>query len=509
MSKIATEFPIAGLALEKNIATPLHIQLYEHIRRDILQGRLRPGQKLPASRSLAASLHVSRNTVTLAFDQLMIEGYLQGRTGSGTFVADQIPEELLHSSATPISLKPLTRQKLNKVLPQYGLNENLLGRNKSHESIAPFQTATPAFEAFPYRVWASLASKVYRDMSHLPLSYNEAAGYYPLREAIAEYLRIARAVQCEADNILITTGSQQGLNMVAEVLMHSGEEMWIEDPGYHGARTAFMKAGAKLCPVPVGTQGINIDYGIQHFPHAKLVYLTPSHQYPLGGTLPLSERLKLLQWAYRKKVWILEDDYDSELRYNGRPVASLYGLDEGKRVLYLGTFSKVLYPALRIGYLVLPTPELFDLFTSAKAMMDRQNSIIEQVILAEFIRGGHFARHIRRMRVLYQEKQKNLLDASSQYLSDLLMLEPSDAGMHLVGWLPAPVSDQLASQYAAKWDVIAHPISDYTIQHKVRSGLLLGYTSSSESEIQQGVRRLATALQSLLDHLSGKSNTPK
>ena len=238
----------------------------------------------------------------------------------------------------------------------------MLGRNKNHEEIIPFQTAVPAFDAFPHQTWIKIANRVYGSMAHLPLGYGDAAGYYPLREVIAQYVRTARAVQCEAEQILITTGSQQGLNMVADLLLKPGDEAWIEDPGYHGARAALVKAGVNLCPVSVGKEGISIDEGIREFPKAKLVYLTPSHQYPLGGTLPLTERLKLLHWAYKKKMWILEDDYDSELRYNGRPIPSLQGLDKGKRVIYSGTFSKVLFPALRIGYLVLPTTEMLHLY---------------------------------------------------------------------------------------------------------------------------------------------------
>ncbi len=497
MAKTVTEVSLAGLQVDKSEPFPLHLQLYENIRLAILAGRLRPGQKLPATRLLAEELRISRNRVTLAFEQLILEGYLDGRVGAGTYVADQLPEKRLQSdSLVRVSAQSVAPLQPNHTL-DFGLSKELLQRNKTCENVLPFQTGIPAFDAFPYPIWAKLANQVYRDLSRLPLGYGDAAGFYPLREAIAGYLRTARAVRCEAENILITTGSQQGLNLVAAVLLKPGEAAWMEDPGYHGARAAMVKAGLQICPVPVTQAGLDLTYATGHCPEARLLYLTPSHQYPLGGTMPLPQRLQLLDWARQHPMWILEDDYDSELRYAGRPLASLQGLDQGKSVIYLGTFSKVLFPALRIGYLVLPTPELLDAFISAKAMLDRQNPVVEQAILARFIAEGHFARHLRKMRTLYLERQKIILQEAQKQLKDLLTVVPSDAGMHLVGWLPDGANDREASQAAARHGVIVHPVSDYMMQHATRPGLLLGYTSFREADIRKGIGQLAAALRSV------------
>jgi GntR family transcriptional regulator/MocR family aminotransferase len=278
--------------------------------------------------------------------------------------------------------------------------------------------------------------------------------------------------------------------------MKPGDKAWIEDPGYHGARAALLIAGADLCPVPVDADGLQIEYATTHFPDAKLVYLTPSHQYPLGGTMPLPKRLQLLEWAKNHNMWILEDDYDSEFRYVGRPLASLQGLDNANRVIYLGTFSKVLFPGLRIAYLVLPTPQLMDAFTSAKAMADRQNPIVEQAILTAFINEGHFSRHLRKMRVLYQQRQEILIRATKNNLSGLMEIEPSQAGMHAVGWLSEKTNERAVSEKAAEYGVIVHPISDYTIEHFTSPGILLGYTSFDEKLINESIELLAKALKS-------------
>jgi GntR family transcriptional regulator/MocR family aminotransferase len=414
---------------------------------------------------MAVEFNISRNTVSLAFEQLILEGYLEGKTGSGTYVANHLPEKLLQSRSVSLQTKYSSSSDQENIHQNFGLSEELLKRNKTCEQIVPFQTAIPAFDIFPFPAWTKIAMQVYRNMNQLQLGYDDAAGHWPLREAIAGYLRTARAVKCEADNILIITGSQQGLNLAAKVLMKPGDKAWIEDPGYHGARAALLIAGADLCPVPV-------------------------------GTMPLPKRLQLLEWAKNHNMWILEDDYDSEFRYVGRPLASLQGLDNANRVIYLGTFSKVLFPGLRIAYLVLPTPQLMDAFTSAKAMADRQNPIVEQAILTAFINEGHFSRHLRKMRVLYQQRQEILIRATKNNLSGLMEIEPSQAGMHAVGWLSEKTNERAVSEKAAEYGVIVHPISDYTIEHFTSPGILLGYTSFDEKLINESIELLAKALKS-------------
>jgi GntR family transcriptional regulator/MocR family aminotransferase len=497
MAKIASDISLAGLKVDKQSTSSLHVQLYENIREAILTGRLSPGQKLPATRALANELIVSRNTVTLAFEQLIIEGYLTAKTGAGTFVAAPIPEKLLYSKKANVQKQNIDNTGIKPIHLRYGLSQHLLDRNKLYERIIPFQTAIPALDAFPFQVWSKIAAKVYRNLSSLPLGYGDAAGYRPLREAIAGYLRVARAVNCEADNILIVNGSQQGLQLAAKVLLQPGTKVWMEDPGYHGARAALQEAGSVICPIPVGKEGLQLDYAMAHYPQAKLVYLTPSHQYPLGGTMPLPQRLCLLEYARKEHMWILEDDYDSELRFVGRPLASLQGLDQARRVIYVGTFSKVLFPALRLAYLVVPSAQLMDTFTSAKAMTDRQNPVTEQAILAEFIREGHFARHLRRMRVLYQERQEVLLQAAQTQLAGLLEIEPAAAGMHVVGWLPEGADEKAVVARTAEYGLITHLISDYAIRHTNRPGLLLGYTSFDNETLTAAIDQLGKALRSL------------
>ncbi|QHT66786.1 PLP-dependent aminotransferase family protein [Rhodocytophaga rosea] len=497
MAKIASDLSLAGLKVDKQADSSLHVQLYENIREAILTGRLSPGQKLPASRALADELAISRNTVTLAFEQLTIEGYLTAKTGAGTFVATPIPEKLLYSKKASIQKQAIENTGIQPIHPRYGLSQHLLDRNKFYERIIPFQTAIPAFDAFPFQIWSKIAAKVYRNLSSLPLGYGDAAGYRPLREAIAGYLRAARAVNCQADNILIVNGSQQGLQLVAKLLLQPGSKVWMEDPGYHGARAALQEAGSVICPIPVGKEGLQLDYAIAHHPQAKLVYLTPSHQYPLGGTMPLPQRLRLLEYARKEHMWILEDDYDSELRFVGRPLASLQGLDQARRVIYVGTFSKVLFPALRLAYLVIPSAQLMDAFTSAKAMADRQNPVTEQAILAEFIAEGHFARHLRRMRVLYQQRQEVVLRAAQTRLAGLLEVEPAAAGMHVVGWLPEGIDEKAVVARTVEYGLITHLISDYAIYHKTKPGLLLGYTSFDNDTLTEGISTLEKALRSL------------
>jgi len=310
---------------------------------------------------------------------------------------------------------------------------------------------------------------------------------------ISAYLGATRAVRCTWEQVIVVSGSQQALDLAARVLLDPGDAAWVEDPGYAGARGALLGAGARLVPVPVDGDGLDVAAGAQLGAGARLAYVSPSHQYPLGVTMSLSRRLALLGWASRSGAWVLEDDYDSEYRYTGRPLEALQGLDPEGCVIYLGTFSKVLFPALRLGYLVVP-PELVDPFTAARELVDRQSPSVEQAVLAEFIAEGHFARHVRRMRVLYAERQATLVEAAARELSGALDVRPAEAGMHLVGWLPGGTDDREASRRAAAEGVEATALSLHGIEPPQRRGLLLGYAAVGEEEIRAGVRRLAASL---------------
>ena len=324
------------------------------------------------------------------------------------------------------------------------------------------------------------------------LGYGDPAGYRPLREAIAAYLGAARAVRCTADQVIIVAGSQQGLDIAARLLLDPGDAAWVEEPGYTGAKGALSAAGARLVPVPVGPEGLEVAAGIAACPTARLAYVSPSHQYPLGVTLSLAQRLALLDWADHAQAWILEDDYDSEYRYTSRPLAALQGLDRAERVLYIGTFSKVLFPALRLGYVVVP-PDLVSPFVAARAVADRHSPSIEQAVVADFIREGHFARHIRRMRALYAERQAILLDAAHQTFGDRLSIPSAEAGMHLVAWLPDGADAATIAIRAEALGVVVQPLSAYTTTPLARQGLLLGYAAFPTEEIRAGMRQLARA----------------
>jgi GntR family transcriptional regulator/MocR family aminotransferase len=315
-----------------------------------------------------------------------------------------------------------------------------------------------------------------------------------LREAIAAYLSTGRGVRCTAEQVIVVAGSQQGLDLAARVLLDQDDPVWIEDPCYPGAYGGLLGAGASIVPVPLDGEGLDVAAGMSRCPQARLVFVTPSHQFPLGVTMSLKRRLELLEWAYRVNAWILEDDYDSEYRYTGRPLAALQGLDRENRVIYLGTFSKIMFPALRLAYLVVPS-DLVEAFYAARLFTTMLPPLLEQAALAEFIAGGHFARHIRRMRALYAERQAALVEAARRELAGLLDVQPAEAGMHLVGWLPDDVNDRIASQRATEYSVDAFPLSTCCLEATRRGALLLGYTAVNDQEIKRGVSRLARALQ--------------
>jgi len=325
------------------------------------------------------------------------------------------------------------------------------------------------------------------------MAYGDAKGYMPLREAIAEYLGAARAVRCEPSQILVTTGSQQGLQLSAQVLLDTNERVWVEEPGYPGARQALLMAGAKLIPVPVDHEGLDVAEGIRRARSAHAVYITPSHQYPLGVTMTATRRMLLLHWAMRRGAWIIEDDYDSEYRLGGRPIASLQGLDTDARVIYIGTFSKVMFPSLRLGYVVVPK-DLVEAFSTARDATDQFSSTLYQAALADFIREGHFARHIRRMRMLYMQRRTALVDTIRQRLREKLTVIGAEAGMHLVALLPRGVSDVAISLRAAEIGISAMPLSSCYAKAPLVGGLILGYGGTDARQIHDGIRRLAMCI---------------
>ncbi len=483
------------LGLEDSSPVPLYVQLYEGLREAILGGRLRAGVRLPSTRGLSAELGVSRNTVMNAYDQLQSEGYLEGRVGYGTCVSSSLPDDLLQVRAREAD-GPGSRS--GRGLSRRGSMLSGTPPTVSDYQDRPraFQPGLPALEEFPSRTWRNLYNKVWRRPARELLGYGDPAGYRPLREAISDHLCTARAVRCSWEQVIVVNGSQQALDLSARLLLDPGDAAWMENPGYPGARAALTGAGAQLVPVPVDSHGLDVSSGEATPPEARLAYVTPSHQYPLGATMSLRRRLDLLDWAKRSDAWILEDDYDSEFRYSGRPFEALQGLDTEGRVVYVGTFSKVLFPALRIGYLVVPK-DLVDAFAAVRELSDLHSPSIDQAVLANFITDGHFVRHVRRMRALYAARQEALLEAAAQDLAGILEVRPAESGLHLVGRMTEDANDREASRLAADHGVEAIPLSWYADGPSRDRGLMLGYAAVSEAEIWGATNRLATALEKL------------
>ena len=466
---------------------PLYKQLYNAFRQSILEGKFSPGQKLPGTRSLASELKISRNTVVLAFEQLLLEGYIKGKIGAGTFV-NEIPDNFLNAKEN-VNRKKSEKKITTHLISQLGSPE-LVHRNILREEIIPFQNGLPSLDEFPLKVWLKLNNQIAQTLSYAHLGYGEAAGYKQLKEEIAVYLRTYRAVKCNADQIIIVNGSQQGLDLIMRVLLEPGDNVWLEDPGYFGARASILFSNAQIFPCPLDNEGLNIEYSSKKYPPPKLIYTTPSHQFPLGLTMSISRRIQLLQYASKNNCWIIEDDYDSEFRYSGSPLPSLQGMDKNNCVIYLGTFSKVLFPALRLGYIVLPDPQMIDVFVSAKSMMDRQSPMFEQMITSQFLKMGYFTRHIRKMRTLYKERQEFLINEIEKELGDSLKVNVSDAGMHIIAWLPENLDDMIISQKARENNLIAYPLSEYVLKFKQKPGLILGYTAFDKPKLKSAIQIL-------------------
>ncbi|MBX7221771.1 MAG: PLP-dependent aminotransferase family protein [Blastocatellia bacterium] len=497
MAKHAIPIPFTNIPLNPAEEVPLYRQLYDGLREAILTGKLAGNTRLPSTRTLSQELGISRNTVMTAFEQLLAEGYLQGKVGAGTYISDVLPDDLL---------SPVTRKKAvpKRSASNRGLSERgkvlagspvSISRDHGRDSGKPraFQTGLPALDVFPFEIWARLLARRWRRPTLNMLGYGEPEGFKPLREAIAGYLSAARAVRCSPEQVIVVGGSQQALDLATRLLLDPGDAAWVEDPCYAGARGSLQGAEAQVISVPVDEEGIDIAAGMRKCPEAKMVYITPSHQYPLGVTMTLTRRLALLEWASKAGAWVLEDDYDSEFRYCGKPLAALHGLDSDNRVIYIGTFSKVLLPSLRLGYIVVP-PDLVDAFVGARALADRHSPQLEQAVLTDFINEGHFSRHIRRMRALYAERQEAVIEAVRAYASGLIEVRPTEAGMHMVGWLPDHLTDREASQKAAQAGVTATPLSAYTIDLQRKNGLLLGFSAVPPKDLREGMKKLVKAL---------------
>jgi GntR family transcriptional regulator/MocR family aminotransferase len=494
LMKKASLLPIQITSLNLRTGVPLYKRIYEELRQAILNGRLDVGSRLPASRDLADDLGVSRNTILGSYQQLFAEGYIEGHIGSGTFVARTLPEEMLearteraHIDAEPNLGRQLSQRGRKLTATSPNLIDSIFGKP------IPFRSAIPDLSNFPFDVWARLMSKHNREPSLDMLSYAHPAGFPRLREVVAEYLKSSRAVRCVPEQVIIIPGAQVALEIICQILLDKGETTLVEDPGYFGVRAALARGGVRIVPIPIDRDGISIQAIRKIRSRPSLVYVTPSHQFPLGVTMSLSRRLELLDWARQKNIWIIEDDCDGEYRYDGRPIPSLQGLDSGHQVIYIGTFSKVLFPSLRIGYMIVPL-ELVNAFVTARVMVDLQSSTIPQAVLADFIQQGHFASHVRRMRKLYAQRQKYFVCAADSELRGLIEIEKSEAGMHLIGWLPHGKNDRNIARAALHQKLMTHALSAFALKPLHRGALVLGYTAFNERQILSGIRRLASIL---------------
>lgn len=481
------------IILDANAALPLHQQLYEELRRAILSGGLSPRQRVPSTRSLSKSLGISRTTVTQSYEQLRSEGYIQTVIGSGTYVCAQLPDDLLRSIPTEpaqeVICPPLK-------LSQYGAKLAEAERSLMSEPIAPinFRYGRPAFEQFPIKLWRKLLTRHCQiDTTWLDYS-TDLLGYKPLRAEIAHYLSRARAVQCEPGQVMITNGTQQALYLVMRLLIDPGDAVALENPGYLSARRIFLSQGAKLLPIAVDESGFVVkDLDNYASEPIKLVYVTPSHQFPTGAILSLPRRLELLVWAQQTGALILEDDYDSEYRYGDRPIPALQGLDKSQSVLYIGTFSKVLFPSLRIGYLVLP-PHLVSLFTQAKWLSDRQLPLLEQRVLANFIAEGYLERHIRKMRSHYDLCRQTLVQALKAHFGEQVTILGEKAGIHLMVRFQIDLSDAEIVDRAAQVGVGIMSAQAHYLDAQPNGEFIFGYGELSPEQLQEGISRVAQVL---------------
>jgi GntR family transcriptional regulator / MocR family aminotransferase len=487
--------PSLDLALPpRRPGTPAWRWLYASIRSEILEGQLRPGTRLPATRDLARQYALARGTIVNAFEQLRSEGYIEGAVGSGTYVSKVLPETLLDVSPGR-SEKPAARHLPKPTLSAYAKRITIFP-GYGHRPTRAFRSNLPALDLFPIALWTKITTRCLRRISTRHLLGSDPSGYMPLRQAIAEHLTRSRGVRCQPQQLAIVSGVQEALDLVARILITPGDRVSMEDPGYPGASLVFQAFGAKIIAAGIDSEGILVR-GLPKR-NVRLIYVTPGHQFPLGTTMSLARRLELLAWARKSGALIFEDDYDSEYRYSGRPVPALQGLDDAGQVLYAGSFSKVLFPALRLGYLVVP-PWLADRIAAIQSLTSRHPRVPEQVVLNEFIREGHFQVHLRRMRQIYAERLSVLMEEARSRLAGLLEISTVEAGLQTIGWLSPGMSAESAAKAAAQHKIDMDPLTQYCYSRAARSSaanvLQLGFAAIPLPEIRRGVRELAIVLE--------------
>jgi GntR family transcriptional regulator/MocR family aminotransferase len=467
---------------------PVFHQVYLQLRSAILSGTLRPATKLPSTRELAAQLGVSRSAVVSAFEQLLAEGYAFGRKGAGTYIASDLPEpfKAIHGR----NKRPGPAVKTAAPFRDLGGFVDVTSQSDER----PFNLGRTLVDARTIELWRKLSARTLRSFGRHHLGYGDPQGMLELRKSVCDYLQAARGVRCGPEQVVITAGTQQAIDIVTRVMQGPDKEVWIEDPGYSLTRLALVAAGTKVCPIPVDQHGVNVAEGIRRAPKARAVFITSSHQFPKGVALSMARRLELLAWARESGAWIVEDDYASEFRYGGRPLASLQGLDEAGRVIYIGTLNKALFPGLRLGYAVVP-PSLLRAFVTARYLMDRQPSSLCQEVVAAFMEEGHFAAHIRRMREVYRSQRDVLVATLRRRLGDHLTVDPPDQGMHLVAYTRRGLSDVTIERAAREHGVVVRAMSRLYVEAPAQSALMLGFSGYPHQVIAPAIARLARAFE--------------
>ena len=483
---------LISYSIDENSDLPAYKQLYLGMRQSIISGRLAANTRLPASRVLAAECRISRNTVMAAIDLLQSEGYVTTRVGDGTYVSGSLPEDYFLPREPP----GRTGAPAADAFPALSNR----GRALTRLSVAAGQTPPgvfapdlPAFDKFPTMLWGRLMVQGWHEIQPSWLVHADPAGYVPLRQLLSQHLKAARMLNCSADEVIITSGTQQSLDLLSRVLIDQGDPVWLEEPGYLGARSAFLAAGARLVPVPVDEDGINVGLGIGLEEAPRLICVSPSRQYPLGVTMSMDRRRELLAFAENRDAWIVEDDYDSEFRYRGLPLPAMQSMDQAGRVIYLGTFSKTLLPSFRLGYMVVPR-RLAAAFANAKAVIDRHPPLLEQITLANFIKSGDFSAHIRRMRKLYESRQAVLIQEVRDQCGESLKVMPADTGMHVVALLPDEIDDLVFCRKALGSGLSLRALSIYYLGPFPKMGLILGFASTAPDRMRSGARTLRAML---------------
>lgn len=489
MRRASTSF-LPPVSLNGDAAMPLYRQLSDWFRRAIREGSLKPGQRVPSSRNLAVELDVSRISVMAAYEQLIAEGYLESFTGSRTCVAHSIPRDA--KLQRPRRLRRPTAEDPSRHA------SHRAGKIRAAEQpwstgLGAFRFGLPALDRFPVKTWSRLVSHHARKSTGELMAYGDVQGHMPLRHAIAAYLGAFRSVRCDASQVLVTSGAQHGLFLLAQVLLDAGDQVWMEEPGNSGAHRALSFSKLTMIPVPVDQEGMDVAAALRRAPGARAAYVTPAHQFPMGVPLSAARRAELLDWAAHSRAWIIEDDYDGEYCFGERPPPSLQGSDTGANVIYVGTFSKTMFPSIRLGYLVVPQ-DLVPVFRRARYSLDTCPPSLHQAAMADFIDQGHFARHIRRMRKLYQERRTALVEALREHPADGLEIVGTAAGMQLTVLLPPGISDMAVAKQAGQKGVIARPLSSCYLDPPGRGGLILGFGHVDVDAIRDGVRKVKDCL---------------